>query len=752
MSFSIKRPINNQKDIHHIINQNKNRVCNGPINVKMCQIPNSIGFNNKIKANIISSSYFNLNIKDKSNINNFKNKNCKKARNKLNNDIKTNYYSLIIPNNRNTNSNINSTNIFNNYSKLSINSIINNSINNSKKIINNRKNNLINEEYSAINKQKNYSFKIKVNKIKENLIFENSRNNSLKQNNNSNYNYNSKSKPKTVISKDNIFNQSNIKTKSKKYSKKKIKNIKNEKFMKNCSVKSVFKKINLNNNNNIIKNSYFLSYSEQNKKRNDKIKRKIINSSYLINNLSSYNQNNIFNNIKQNDINKIHSRNNTTSSNTKIINDFSNINKVINKGEKKIVHFFKNNSTSVIKRNINQNNVLNNLNIENIKLKNNYVISPQIKYGTHILNNNYSYSLNYNSISDNINTLKNIIFKNNNNYNSNDNIKNYKKKLIKEIPAPKANKNINLTINKNNSNSIKNIKIKKISNNKSKEIKAIRNSKQIKKKKSIIKQKKEKEIINLNKDNYDRDDFDNENINKDSYKNKISIVEILKKNKDFKNINVSKNKKNKSFIGKRIKSIKVEKKSLNESKNSKLINYNNINSNYNIDNNKIITNNNYNNNKNNNNYYNINLNTKENNKSKEEIRNNKIDNKLFDKDNLIDLSSDNDDKFDDLYSIIKKINFNSILLNKEGIFSVGNKEYNNYIKKFERIFKKNIMRKNIKYSIKKSEKINYKDFTESTKMNTTSSKKVYFHKINKDNYIKEFKLDDIKNNEYTKIT
>ena len=62
------------------------------------------------------------------------------------------------------------------------------------------------------------------------------------------------------------------------------------------------------------------------------------------------------------------------------------------------------------------------------------------------------------------------------------------------------------------------------------------------------------------------------------------------------------------------------------------------------------------------------------------------------------------------------------------------------------------MRKNIKYSIKKSEKINYKDFTESTKMNTTSSKKVYFHKINKDNYIKEFKLDDIKNNEYTKIT
>ena len=743
MSFSIKSPINNHSDIPHmIINQNKNKVCNGPINVKMCQIPNNIGFNNKIKANIISSSYFNLNVREKTD-NIIKNKNCKKARNKLGNDIKTNYYSLIIPNNRKTNVSINNANIFNNCSKLSINSLINRSINNSKKIINNRKKNLVNKEYSAISKQKNYSFKIKVNKIKENLILENSRNNSLKKN----YNNKNLCMPKTVINKESIFNnQSNIKAKDKKFSKQKIKDLKNVKIMKNCSVKSIFKKINLNNknNNNIIKNSCFLSYSEQNKKRNDKIKRKIINSSYLINNLSSFNQNNVFNKTKLNDINRMHSRNNTTSSNTKIIKDFSNINKVINKDEKKL-HFYKNNSTSIIKNNFNKNSILNNLNIENIKLKNNYVISPKIKYGTHILSNDYSHSINYNSISDNINTLKNIIFKNNNNYNSNDNLKNYKKKLIKEIPAPKIYKNNNLAINKNNSNSIKNIKIKKIINNKTKEIKSIKNSKQIKKKKSIIHQNKEKELININyKDNYDRDDLCYENNNKDGYKNKISIVEILKKNKDFKNINVNKNKKNKSFIGKRIKSIKVEKKSLNESKNSKLINYNNMNSNKNISNN---------NNKKINNYYNINLNT--NVKNKEEIINNKIDNTLFDKENLIDLSSDNDDKFDDLYSIIKKINFNSVLLNKEGIFSIGNKEYNNYKKKFDIIFKKNIKRKNIKYSIKKSEKMNSKDFTESTKMNTSSSKKAFFHKIKNDNFIKEFRLDDNKknkNNEYAKIT
>ena len=159
------------------------KINNAPINVKMCQIPHYIGFNNKPKASIITSSYFNINLKNKANLilnkrkvnNNNTNKN---ERNKTNKELKSNYYSLIIANNRNKHlPNKNSVN----FSKLSINSLITNSINKSKKIINNRRKNIINEEeYSIISKKKNYSFKIKVNKIKEKLNLGNSRNSSLK--------------------------------------------------------------------------------------------------------------------------------------------------------------------------------------------------------------------------------------------------------------------------------------------------------------------------------------------------------------------------------------------------------------------------------------------------------------------------------------------------------------------------------------------------------------------------------------------
>ena len=114
-----------------------------------------------------------------------------------------------------------------------------------------------------------------------------------------------------------------------------------------------------------------------------------------------------------------------------------------------------------------------------------------------------------------------------------------------------------------------------------------------------------------------------------------------------------------------------------------------------------------------------------------------IDNELFDKNNLLDISSDNEDKFDDLYSIIKIINFNSVLLNNEGIFSVENKDYKNYQKRFKRIF--NFKMKKFKSYIKGN--------SESTKMNTTSSKKISFHKENKEKYIQEFKLDNIIINE-----
>ena len=297
MSLPIQTPINNPKNNHLNFNEKKIKERNAPINVKMCQIPNNIGFHNKVKTNIISSSYFNLNIKNKTNLleTREKNKNRKKDINKLSKDIKTNYYSLIIPNNIKSNNNSNSitNNIFNNYSKLSINSLVTNSINKSKKMVNSRKQNLINEEYSVINKHNNYSFKIKVNKIKDQLISENSRNNSLKNiyySNDNKYIINIKdsNKENNIMKTNNIINESKIKkaSRNKKNMSTNINKIiypeKKDKE-KSFSVKSVFKKIDLNRKYNTHKNTLFISYSEKEKNK-EKIKRKIINSSikYLV--------------------------------------------------------------------------------------------------------------------------------------------------------------------------------------------------------------------------------------------------------------------------------------------------------------------------------------------------------------------------------------------------------------------------------------------------------------------------------------
>ena len=718
MSFSTKNTINTikyQRNVFQKTNNHKDKKINGPINVKMCQIPNNTEFNNKIKANVITSSYFNLNLKNKSNL--ILNKEIiksKKLRNNLTNDIKTNYYSLIISNNRNSNK---SNNISNNYSKLSINSLLSNTINynNQKKINNHRNNNLINEDCSIINKQKNYSFKIKVNRIKEKLISDNSRNNSIKKN----YNSNSNNDIENTMPQKIINNISDLRNKTRN----KIKTLKiekNQKNRKNHPIKSVFNKIDLNNYKHNKTN--FISYSEKDK--TNRLKRKIINSSCLKNNVSSFNILDKTNKLNEKKYFKIHVRNYTASCNAKVFEEIFNNKKTSFENEnksKKLINY----DSSLMRKNVNQTNILNNLNIENIKIKNKLVISPKIKYGTNIIKNDFSYIKNYNSISENINKLKNILSKND--YNSNDNFQYNKKKLLKEIPVPTANKNYNKIVNKkgNNINNIKEIIIKKINNNK-----PIQDSRNkhiiIKKNKTSVKLKEEKNIIsiNRNKDNYDRDDdIVKENINKENIKNnKLNINEILRKNK------------NKSFVGKKIKSIKIERKNTNKNnKNKKYIitkkNYSNCNSYNNLNKNK----NDYN--------YTKKINAKLVTKIDEEKekRNAHIENTLFFQNNLSELSPDNDDKFDDLYSIIKKINFNSVLLNKNGIFSNESKEFKDYSLIFNKYFftSKSNMKKYIKYS----DKSKSKNYTQSTKMNTTSSKKGIVSK--NEIFVREFKLEDI---------
>ena len=100
------------------------------------------------------------------------------------------------------------------------------------------------------------------------------------------------------------------------------------------------------------------------------------------------------------------------------------------------------------------------------------------------------------------------------------------------------------------------------------------------------------------------------------------------------------------------------------------------------------------------------INKKENNlsiiRNEEKIYNNKNNNNfnyLFEGSNLCEIPEDKDDKFDNLNSIVRKIQFNKILINCGNLFSVNkNNKYFQYFEKFEKEFIENINynKKNIK--------------------------------------------------------
>ena len=100
------------------------------------------------------------------------------------------------------------------------------------------------------------------------------------------------------------------------------------------------------------------------------------------------------------------------------------------------------------------------------------------------------------------------------------------------------------------------------------------------------------------------------------------------------------------------------------------------------------------------------INKKENNlsiiRNEEKIYNNKNNNNfnyLFEGSNLYEIPEDKDDKFDNLNSIVRKIQFNKILINCGNLFSVNkNNKYFQYFEKFEKDFIENINynKKNIK--------------------------------------------------------
>ena len=177
MSFSSKNPINSPNYYtKKYLKSKKIKLNEGPISVKNSQISNIIGFNNKVKGNMIRVSYFNSKLKN--------NRVKKNVNDKSKNENQSNYYSLFLENNQNNNNTCK-----NKFQKISYNNssyylkyyqnplIININNNNSK--INNKKNiNLLSE---VLQKYSNFSHKTTSKKIRINTNFSsNKRNNSLK--------------------------------------------------------------------------------------------------------------------------------------------------------------------------------------------------------------------------------------------------------------------------------------------------------------------------------------------------------------------------------------------------------------------------------------------------------------------------------------------------------------------------------------------------------------------------------------------
>jgi hypothetical protein len=105
---------------------------------------------------------------------------------------------------------------------------------------------------------------------------------------------------------------------------------------------------------------------------------------------------------------------------------------------------------------------------------------------------------------------------------------------------------------------------------------------------------------------------------------------------------------------------------------------------------------------------------------------NNIINNLFDEENLDDLPEDYDENFNDLYSIINKINFGSVLVCVEGLFTPEGRTYQRYKDKFDKFYDKLYMKKGNSFSNsnnKPKKIVEVAGLTSNTKTNSSSSKK-----------------------------
>ena len=107
------------------------------------------------------------------------------------------------------------------------------------------------------------------------------------------------------------------------------------------------------------------------------------------------------------------------------------------------------------------------------------------------------------------------------------------------------------------------------------------------------------------------------------------------------------------------------------------------------------------------------------------INNNEIKNKLFDEENLEDLPEDYDENFNDLYSIINKMNFGNVLVCVEGLFTPEGRTYKKYKDKFDKFYDKLYSKKGNSFANSncKQNKFEVGGLTSNAKTNSSSSKK-----------------------------
>ena len=115
-------------------------------------------------------------------------------------------------------------------------------------------------------------------------------------------------------------------------------------------------------------------------------------------------------------------------------------------------------------------------------------------------------------------------------------------------------------------------------------------------------------------------------------------------------------------------------------------------------------------------------------KETQKLINNNIKNTLFDEENLDELPEDYDENFNDLYSIINKINFGSVLVCVEGLFTPEGRTYKKYRDKFDKFYDKLFVKKGNSFSNsnnKPKKIVEVAGLTSNTKTNSSSSKKNY---------------------------